>query len=166
MRTTTFSISPTGGAPTLLYAAQPDWYIWGPEWSPDGLFIAFIEWPPSGASFIKIIDSWTGQVIDVFEPDPAPRLELSWARTQDVIAYDAEKPSNRWLKADVWALDMSDGSVSLIVEDGAWPSWSADDTQLVYQTVGRKHDVKVLDFATGESTNLTKGNHPDWRRTP
>jgi Tol biopolymer transport system component len=45
------------------------------------------------------------------------------------------------------------------------PSWSPDDTKLVFNTTGRgKHKVTIIDLETGETEALGQGDHPDWRR--
>jgi Tol biopolymer transport system component len=143
-----------------LYAGEEDVWIGDTAWSPDGQRLALIESGPAGG-FITIIDASTGETTASYQPDPPPRTGLDWARTKDVIAYDSEVPThNKFLRADIYTLDLADGTVTKIISDGSSPSWSPDDGALAFG------GIRVLDFATGETTKLASGGGPCWLRAP
>lgn len=164
---TLFRIPANGGSPEELYTAPEGSSIMSLAWSQDASQIAFYE-RHAGEGFIKILDVASKGVTTVLGPVSDLLGALDWAGTQDVLVFHilyarSKKP------IDIYTLDIASGETTRIAEGYNSPSFSPDDTQLVFNTVSGgegvsgKHDVIVYDFATGQMERLAKGSEADWR---
>jgi Tol biopolymer transport system component len=163
-------IAATGGTPQILYTPPIGRWIGSITWSPESNRIAFTECDDSiRVTWICVLDLLTNSTTKI----EVPRSEnhvfvegIAWAKTQDVFAYCevVQKTSYKGKKAvgTYWArtihfLDLATGETSEVT-GGRTPSWSPDDSQLVWSGITK------FDIATSEKSDLGDGNGPDWRR--
>lgn len=144
-----------GGDVHILYAASVESRISAPAWSPDALRIAFIESDPQGSS-LKILDIGGGVTTVLESLDLGNMTRLDWARTpaRDELAFATG--------GQLYIVDISGRTLEYLM-DGWTPSWSPNDTQLVFMT--DSHQIAAYDFVTGNTKRLARsGWYPDWRR--
>jgi Tol biopolymer transport system component len=64
----------------------------------------------------------------------------------------------------IYTVDINSG-IPVSVVGGSVPSWSPDNSKILYVSSGRKSNISTYEFSTGDVTTLTKGGQrPDWRR--
>jgi Tol biopolymer transport system component len=153
----------TGGTPTALYTVPSGTAIVrDPTWKSDGSKIAFVEitFPPGVPSqfFLKVLDRASGVVSTVLSTGHDYLFNPEWSRTSDVLAYE------RYIGGieKIYTLNLSTGATSFIV-DGYYPSWSPDDSKLVYSTGSA---IKTITLAT-RAVKLLKtstGSFLAWKR--
>jgi Tol biopolymer transport system component len=160
---TSFGLVPaTGGTKTIIYTAPEGYIVYWGAWSPDASQIAFVEGDDSGPgkyNSIKILDLETNGITVVVSWDnwEFPRW-LDWARTKDMLVfslYGADRFES------IYTLDLSDQSPTpeKIVK-GIAPSWSPDDTKIVFEGKG----ISTYEFATDTTETIGGGVIPDWSR--
>ncbi len=156
----------TGGTSTIIYTAPEGYVVIGNTWSPDESQIVFVESnfddiQPTKYNWMKILDLETNEVTVVFswEHWECP-CRLDWARTKDIVAFDLAG-DGRW----IYTLDLSEQSPTPEkIVMGMSPSWSPDDSKIVYEGGKRGNTLTVYDFATETTEKLGSGKVPDWSR--
>jgi Tol biopolymer transport system component len=94
----------------------------------------------------------------VFAPD--------WAKTQDEIVLQARPLSNTNDSA-LWVVSLADqfNPVELTSTYAVWPSWSPDDSKIVFRgVVNNKVTISVMNSDGSAVVNLANGDQPSWRR--
>jgi len=155
----------SGGMPEVVYQAPPGEGLRSPTWSPDGTRIAFRH-GTSTAEQIDIVDRDTGQVTTALALGSEWTIRfIDWVRTGDTLAFDLQLDTGG--PTDLYTLDLATGAVTQVVSEGFAPSWSPDDSELIYTktTGGGARKMAKVNLATGAVTTLkVAGNWPDWRR--
>lgn len=158
------SIPAGGGPPSVIYSPPSGLYATYPAWSPDGAYIAFAETDLNvgGTNSIKILDRATGLTTTVFGPQANNVQFLDWARTQNVLAFSTWAAQGR----SVYTLSLTPGSTpQLIATNGMSPSWSPDDSKIIFQKTSGSGGVYSVTVTTGAVQQIAgKGSYPDRRR--
>jgi Tol biopolymer transport system component len=165
-----FVIPASGGAVQTLYTPPAGYAAKYPTWSPDGTRIAFVE-GGMGETAIKILDRATGTVTNTLLQGQFVIGYLDWARTQDTLAFEADPYSGSpGSDGSLYTLDVPlpgqpAGTPSFVISDASSPSWSPNDTQIVFDTSHTApFKVKKITLATGVVKILANSASPDWRR--
>jgi Tol biopolymer transport system component len=136
------------------------------SWNPDGTQLAFVETFLHGSNYanqcyIKVLDRATCTVRTV--AIAAPNVWINkpdWARHTDALAYFAFEGNT----SKIYTLNLVTGTQKYIVT-GYYPSWSPDDTKLVYNYGGY---VRTVNVATKVTKVLAADNglqaQANWRR--
>ena len=145
-----------GGTAVAIYTAPSGSAVKWSAWRSDASQIAFVEQDATGNRSIKVLNRVTSAVTTVLAPGvlAAPRF-IDWARTKDVLAFDAQGPR----QDSLYTLDLSSGTLTQLVP-GVFPTWSPDDSKLAFCC------INLVDPATKTVTTLARnaGTWPDWRR--
>lgn len=155
-----------GGDVEAIYTAPDGYRVHYPTWNSDGSKMAFTQGSGGQGSLI-ILDLSDGSTTSINMPEENNGIGfLDWARTKDVLAFRYVSLSGI---SYVYTLDLTETSPTpqMLLEDGDpdSPSWSPDDTQLVFErTYKNARRVSIYDFSTGEIEDLAKGRFPDWTR--
>jgi hypothetical protein len=153
-----YLIPAEGGTPQALYTRPYEVWIASPTWNADGTHIAFLESEDgSDPWYVRVIEVSTGSITPVatltmgYKDGNTGHIE--WARTQDLLLY-----STWW--GTVYTLDPATGQ-STEVTTGIWPSWSPDDSEIVFE---RSRTLVRRVLATGVETEIGPGRRPSWKR--
>lgn len=164
-----------GGSVRTVYQAPPNHHVWSPTWSPDGEYLVFEEADdlfPFGdpRDVFKVLHLGTGNVVTLdLGTGVTQRLSgPDWAKTKPAIAFGAY-PSQGNQAAYIHVVDLEpDGNGNwqtagppVLLAQGVFPSWSSDDSKIVYSKDNR---IGIYDLATGRTKRLGAGRLPDWRR--
>jgi dipeptidyl aminopeptidase/acylaminoacyl peptidase len=149
-----------GGSVQTIYTAPEGYNVASPAWNSDASKMAFVQ-GSNGHHSIMLLDLSDGSTTTVYGPISDPMGFVDWARTKDELAI--------YGVGEIYLLDLTQPSPTpeVLLEDGAprSPSWSPDDSQLVFETtVKRGRVVSVYTFSTEEIDYLANGMHPDWCR--
>jgi len=173
--------------PTQVYVAsvgitEANYHsVYEATWNPAGDAIAFVEedevQPYTWEHALRVVDRATGIVSTVFDYGSfsGAGWGMDWSATEsaNALAYAFEIPAKRGITLEIRSLRLSSdgaGSYSAAGElfspitGFAFPTWSADDTQLL---VSDLKTLKTLDVASGGvDATLTRrdGRSSDWRR--
>jgi Tol biopolymer transport system component len=152
------------GSPEVVYTSPVGRRVTFSTFSADGNRIAFHEEEVGGTNdYIKILNRTTEEVTTVLTltfTDAGTVIQfLDWARTKDAIAYSIRPWTNN--DKTIYTFDLSPGSTPVFVADGWSPSWSPDDSKLVFDD---SNSVRTIDLSTQEIVIKAGGTHPDWRR--
>jgi hypothetical protein len=128
-------------------------------WNAEGTKIAVFERDANDVKELIIVSRSTGKVERRISPFTEWGSDLDWARQHDVIAFVVGEALDRW----IYTVDLNTEEVAPVVK-GMSPSWSPDDSQLVYRDMNYRGKLKRYTLATGEVENLGVGSLPDWRR--
>lgn len=162
------TISLGDGSVETLYTADEGSYLHSPTWSPDATRIAFIDWTRTYRSYINILTIGSGEPPEtVYEYGLTGISYLDWSRTPDKLAFQLWPPLDGSESSAIYTLDITQSNPTPQFVSGGGsrcPSWSPDDTQLVFDRQGNQAKIFTYDFATGETTELAKGRNPDWSR--
>ena len=164
------TISLGDGSVETLYTADEGHYLLSPTWSPDATRIAFVDWATitDDRSYVNILTIGSGEPPEtVYEYGPNGIRYLDWSRTPDKLAFQLWPPLDGSESSAIYTLDITQSNPTPQFVSGGesrYPSWSPDDTQLVFDQAGKQVKIFRYDFATGETTELTKGSDPDWSR--
>lgn len=150
----------TGGTPQIIYTEPNGLPLVDPTWNPQGDQIAFAV---NGAHEVRILDRVAGATITVFSAGSDFTVtDTDWARTGDVLAFRVTPFSAN--DPRVYTLDLTTNALVERVP-GMDPTWSPDDTRLLFREQGRSQYLTILNLATGVTTRTgAKGFDPDWRR--
>jgi len=102
------------------------------------------------------LQSW-----DIYEPD--------WAKTQDKIVLSA-RPLSNINDSALWIVSLSDLAnpdelTATFDTLAVWPSWSPDDSKIVYRRkVSAKVTISVMNADGSAVVDLANGDQPGWRR--
>ncbi|MEE9505683.1 MAG: hypothetical protein V3V98_00870 [Thermoplasmata archaeon] len=159
------AVPATGGTPYNIYTAPEGHAIdihGGLAWSSDGTRLATLGGEIAGGSegtSIMIIDRTTGTVTHRLLTGQFHFGGLDWTRQgSNEIAFHAD--------GVIYTVDIDSGTAVPVVE-GSGPSWSPDNSKIVYKQPASKPNTQNLgtyEFSTGNINTLAKGNQPDWRR--
>lgn len=163
------TVPATGGAVETIYTAPEGYWVLDLTWRSDGSQLAFVELNTNNnQKSIVVLDLSDGSTTTVYGPVTGSVHHLDWARTQDVLAFIRGQDGN----LAVVTLDMTEENPTpQVVYDGegSSPSWSPDDSQLVFGgrvcCKGKSYGaVFVYEFSTGNLVELSRGYYPDWSR--
>jgi Tol biopolymer transport system component len=147
-----------GGTPTALFTAPDAYRVRYPTWSPDASEIAFVVGSEAGP-ILTVLDVDSKLVTASLDlPGGDSVTDLDWSRAGDRVVFERGVH-------EIHTWNPGTGAVAWLC-DGQAPSWSPDDTRLVY-TDGQKDKQSVYEIAlaTGAVTQLARsGRWPDWRR--
>jgi Tol biopolymer transport system component len=173
------TVPASGGAPTVVYTGL----LWlnTPTWSPDATRIAFLEHDPAfdSAFRLRVLDLATGVATTVLPGDFSAQFcggsgcgykGLEWARTGDVLAFSvggpgSGNPSHPDGDAAIYLLDLAGGPPVLASESGVQPTWSPDDSSIVYSDIEDGRKLRRINLSTGLVTTFRNksGRDPAWR---
>jgi hypothetical protein len=178
----------TGGSPSVLYtAASTDWVIEDDiAFKSDGSNLVFSERQIStGSVFLKVLDVITNQVIKSIDLSQYKSIrEMDWAKTASsnivaittvplcdgttvgingmhqlqTIDISSASPSLTWLKNDVGNIALSPDDTKITVPAGLGRICGNGCCISSYS------NFSVYTIASGTSSGIYTGNHPDWRR--
>jgi Tol biopolymer transport system component len=156
-----------GGTVETIYTAPDGYNVHFPTWNRDGSKIAIKQGGNGGHSII-LLDLSDSSTTTIYGPTADNIIFMDWARTKDVLALNLA-PTGENL--GIYLLDLAETSPTpeaLWVEGTSRsPSWSPDDSQLVFDTSsGPKNgqQISVYTFSTEELEYHSLGMHPDWCR--
>jgi Tol biopolymer transport system component len=128
-------------------------------WSPDGTQIAtFEDDDAAGSQRLIIIDRSSGDVVDEYYLGGVHQIHPEWSRDGIQIAF---VQGGGRQDGEVTVLNM-DTAAAVPIIHGFSPSWSPDDSQLVFSTFNGK--IKQYTFSNGAVETLAAGSNPVWRR--
>jgi len=158
----TLFVVPSDGGPieTIYTAPEGAAQVRSPAWDSNGNRIAFIEKEVSTLdSYIRILDRWTGEVSTSMFKGQFSIRTLDWARQDtDTLVIDDESTER------IYTLDIGTETATYVV-DGLQPSWSPDNSEIVYVSIGKKPGIHTIQLSNGEVTKLAVGGYvPGWRR--
>ncbi len=154
-------VVPADGGPTQVIYTSPSGctMIKSPTWNSAGTHMAFAEVEEStGDRYMKVIEKTTGMTTHTLLKGQFYIEWVDWARqgSNTLAFYDA---------GTIYTVDIEIGTATSVLEGGILPSWSPDNSKIVYQKTGRKPKICSFEFSTGDITTLTNdGSLPDWRR--
>jgi len=159
----------TGDVVPLYPWGTPDeGWRWAPAWNADGTKLAFFErgpYPEYLDVSVVILDIPTEVTVPLEEATPEfsfpwvkfmPR-GLSWARTTNELLLDVDNMIYRV------NLDLPEPSLDnfIFIGNGVRPSWSPDDSQIVYDYRER---IYVKTDGVRRDKKLPSGTLANWRR--
>ena len=154
-----FRVPAAGGVPTAIVEdANVDW---APiSFSPDGTRIVYRRLDASASGWLGVLhlsDLSTTQVC----PLSSDLRNLDWARTGNQILMDAHDGTG----VRISIVEAVANAIPQPIVASAWfPSWSPDDSKIVY-TQGPSDSIVICDLATSSVTSTSaKGRQIDWRR--
>jgi Tol biopolymer transport system component len=164
------SVPADGGTPEILYTSESGGSVRFLTWNPDGTKIAFVE----GSRPIRVLDVATGQATTVLSGEWSEQygwpMNLEWARTQDVLAFDA----NEGGRIDIYTMELPNGTPIFLIggprrDRARMPTWSPDDQEIIFAQAkagaGAVNKLRKIDLTTREVIDLgVDGLNPDWRR--
>jgi Tol biopolymer transport system component len=168
------TIPAAGGVETTLYTAPEGHRVLNPTWKSDAAQIAFREQDTNTSEyFIKVYDFNTSTTTTVFGPVDYTIISLDWARTKYVFAFNTHEIDPSGLSA-IYTLDLTEATPTpqfVIGGESRAPSWSPDDSKLVFGKPDRVRNGRVsgwkvttYEFTSGDTEKLAGGLVPDWRR--
>jgi hypothetical protein len=148
---------------TVYTTADPNNHIWDIAWNAAGTRVAFVQAPayPAPNDYLLVLDLAT-QAVDTVAQFAKGFRGLSWARTQDKLAFSAPMQlSGKCCTNTVVTLDLATGTLTKLVA-GFFPVWSPADDKLAFDKPSGP--VSTYTFATRATTTLAQGAKADWRR--
>ncbi len=170
------TIPATGGDPTTLYTAPSGFATMDPTWSPDASSIAYAEMElftgPDNYR-INVFDVASTEVTTVYGPVTTNIYWLEWGKSPGSTEIVFSMITGGGFS--VYTIDIASPSPTPVLIEGGdsrFPSWSPDDSQVIYTSLtprpkGQKMDWKIWveDLATGDKTELAKAYWAlDWKR--
>ena len=154
-------IPAVGGTVEIVYTSQDGYIVRGPDWSSNGSRIAFSGGGPS--RYIRIVERATGAIVDTLQYGQFSYVyDISWARLgEETLAFAAPNPQGD--ATGIYVLDIATDTAAFVV-NGGYPSWSSDNTELVFKTWVKKGGITTIDLGTGDTEKLADGTAPDWKR--
>jgi hypothetical protein len=183
-------IPTTGGSPSVLYtAASTDWVLEDDlAIKSDGSNLVFSEKQTStGKVFLKVLDIATSQVIKSIDLSQYHSIrEMDWAKTPGsnivaittvkpicAIPYDKNgyhllqtvdvssvSPSLTWLKDDVGNISFSPNDTQITIPSGLGRTCNPANGCCISSYM----NLSIYTIASGSTTGIYSGNHPDWKR--
>jgi Tol biopolymer transport system component len=143
-----------GGAVETIYTAPDGHNVHWPTWNSDATKMVFTQGSSGQQGSLMLLDLSDGS--------------MDWARTKDALAFYMIPTTG---DAGIYLLDLTE---SLPTPEALWvegisrsPSWSPDDSQLVFDTSSgprKGQQISVYTFSTQEIEYYSTGWHPDWSR--
>jgi len=150
----------TGGSAVAVYTAPAGSIVMWSAWRGDASQIAFIEQDASSNRYIKVLNRAVipATVTTVLGPVSSSPRFIDWARTKDVLTFDAIPPFKSKCNY-LYTLNLNPLGTPTQVTCGNYPAWSPDDSKLAFG------GINVIDLGTAAVTQLSSGGTwPDWRR--
>lgn len=154
-----FKIPVGGGTPTAI-VTDP-----GVDWAPisfsgDGTRIAYRQRDDVGNTWLGILDLSNLSSTQVC-PLSTDLRNIDWARTGDRILIDPRDSTG----VAISIVEALPNSVPRQVVKGWFPSWSPDDSRIVYTGWSTSDPIIIRNLATGTVTSTgAKGRQIDWRK--
>jgi Tol biopolymer transport system component len=162
------TIPADGGPVETIYTAPDGYNVNWPTWNSDATKMVFTQ-GASGQGSLMLLDLSDGSTTSISMPISGSIGFIDWARTKDVLAFYMIPTAG---DAGIYLLDLTETSPTpepLWVDDiSRSPSWSPDDSQLVFDTRSgprKGHQISVYTFSTEEIEYYSTGMHPDWCRS-
>jgi Tol biopolymer transport system component len=157
-----------GGLVETIYTAPDGYNVNWPTWNSDGTKMAFTQGASGQQGSLMQLDLSDGSTTTIYGPNSDSIGFIDWARTKDVLAFYMIPTEG---EAGIYLLDLTETPSTpepLWVDDiSRSPSWSPDDSQLVFDTRSgprKGHQIAVYTFSTEEIEYYSTGMHPDWSR--
>ena len=152
----------TGATVTIDRTVAGDARLFVPSWSPDGRWIAFVAMNRASQAFRLWVARPDRSVIrEVPTGDLTPTaVQPRWMPSADrhVLAYDTVTTGPRAVAAffdlDTEIEQRVDGPAS---EDGVWPAWSPDGTQLAWLGGPKPESIVLAAVAGTSATKVVPG---------
>lgn len=149
-----------------IYDAPFNVALYWPTWSPSAQYLAFVE-NSAGKFSMKAIDRVSGLSWLLVDTTQFSFIQaLDWARTSNSIAFGAVPMGGNFENIYILDLDASlhaVGPARKVLKNAYGPSWSPDDSRLVF--AAGTGGIRILDLKTGRTSSISGiGNFPDWRR--
>lgn len=162
------AISGNGGSPTTIYTGPTGAVLRYVTVNPDGSFIAFRE-SVSGNSYLKVINRSDGSVVYSIQTNSILNgfFNMDWERTAGSTKLAMYAYPYGTTNASVFTIDVTDASTLTLVKSIARaPSWSPDDSKLVYTDVTTPWSIKTFRFSDGATTTLGSlgGYETHWKK--
>lgn len=161
------TVPANGGPVETIYTAPEGYNVHYPTWNNDGTKMVFTQ-GASGQRSLMLLDLSDGSTTTIYGPTSDNMGFMDWARTQDVLALYMIPTAG---EPGIYLIDLTETSPTPVA---LWtggtsrsPSWSPDDSQLVFDTSTgprKGQQISVYTFATGEIEYHAMGMHPDWCR--
>ena len=151
---------------------------WGPKWSPDGLFIAYLHVDESENYTIRLMDA-EGTFIRTISDEFRPAWSLSWSPDGDYLAVDGALAVEAY-ESGIWIITEAGDRHKMLVHEplnptDIWavgePAWSPNGDEIAFsaRTGADRRDIFLADVATGTyevtSCGLGWSRQPQWAST-
>jgi Tol biopolymer transport system component len=128
-----------------------------PTWSPDGTRVAFSQ----GGIVVAELEGTLHRLTSA--PSPGYDVEPTWSSDGAQIAFRRFGVDTN---QDIFAVRVSDGSVSRVTTDGAMkgdPLWQPGGSLILFERTGSDGGVYVVDAATGDVRRVAEaGSDATW----
>ena len=170
---------PCGSLPDEMYPLDYGWLESSVSWSSDGSQFAFLEGHEDG-HYLQIVDRSALSSMNSYRmvsppdfPEGHGPVSLDWQRRLGSFQFALHTYSDEAKEETVWLLTVDEESnppvaVAEEVAEGQSPTWSPDDSQLLFGGSPAWWGSGVLTrvtIATGGTEVLGSGYDPDWRRS-
>ncbi len=145
------------GADALLQLTESPWDELGPEWSPDGHWIAYAE-ATSSYPVIKLVDPLGGEerlLAQMRDPEEASNPMLAWRPDSQAIIYPQAVGEN---PPGLWQVSIGDGRLERITDPPAgseadrYPEISPSGAlAFVRRLGGYRHSIEVMNPDGGDT---------------
>ena len=170
-----FALDGSGLTPVANQTQRWEMY---PAWSPDGgkLALTVDDFVAGGTGWDVVVHSLQdGSETNLTEATGNPVRDFvleftvaDWSSDGTWVAFAARRLNEKW---DIWAVQETTPANAVNLTSTSKtseqrPSWSPDDTRIAYALTTNSDKIMVLDFNSGGTTTIDRGNSgwPDWQR--